>query len=153
MAADLDPLDRQIITELESDGRRAVRDIARSLEVSEATVRGRVKRLQQSGVLKIVAFADPSAVGDAQLALLVLRVAAREREAVASHLAERPEISYVSRTLGTPGNVVAQVLVRDVEALERFVVEQVYALPGVEHVDTMLEVHVHKLWFAAPPEL
>lgn len=153
MPSDLDPLDRQIISELETDGRRAYRDIARSLDVSEATVRARVKRLQHSGVLKIVAFADPSELGDAQLALLVLRVDASEREAVATRLAERPEISYVSRTLGSVGNVVVQALVRDVEALERFVVEQVEALPGVRSVETLLEVHVHKLWFAQPPEL
>jgi Lrp/AsnC family transcriptional regulator, regulator for asnA, asnC and gidA len=56
----MDALDFGIVRELQDDGRRAFREIARNLSVPEATVRTRVKRLQDQGVLQILAFTDPS---------------------------------------------------------------------------------------------
>src|SRR6478609_2665984 len=59
-----DELDRAIIRELERDGRQPFREIGRSLGVSEATVRARYRRLTDSGLLRVVAFADPTAHGN-----------------------------------------------------------------------------------------
>ena len=72
----LDHLDREILRNLQEDGRRAFREIARSLGVSEATVRTRFRRLQDSGILRILAFADPFRLGGSVLALVLLRVQA-----------------------------------------------------------------------------
>lgn len=146
----LDALDRDIIRQLEADGRRPFREIARSLDVSEATVRVRVRKLQDSGVLKIVAFADPSRLGNSLLALLILRVEARGRTAVVEQLSSRSEVRYVSTVLGR-GDVFAQVLVRDLEALYSFLNDYVESLPGVLETETLVEVQVHKLQFASPP--
>lgn len=56
MAQDsLDHLDRAILHQLEEDGRRAFREIARVVGTSEATVRARVKRMQDLEILRIVA--------------------------------------------------------------------------------------------------
>src|SRR5690606_14164839 len=51
----IDDLDKSIIVALEVDGRRPYRDIARDLDVAEATVRSRVNRLSESGLIKITA--------------------------------------------------------------------------------------------------
>ena len=53
-AALLDDLDRQIVHELHRDGRRAFRDIGRHLGVPEATVRSRVRRMQENRSLRII---------------------------------------------------------------------------------------------------
>ena len=66
----LDEVDRAILERLEEDGRASYRQIARDVGVSEGTVRSRVGRLQRSGVLRILAFVDPSKLGGAVLALL-----------------------------------------------------------------------------------
>src|SRR5688500_1624212 len=58
-----DELDRRIITMLRADGRRSNREIARTLGVPEATVRYRVRRLTEGGVLKITASVDPEHLG------------------------------------------------------------------------------------------
>src|SRR3954447_25526083 len=88
----LDDLDRSIITELQNDGRRSFREIARSIGVSEATVRTRVRRLDEAGALRIVAFADPLKLGNAELALLFLRVANNRHDAVIAELERLPEV-------------------------------------------------------------
>lgn len=59
----LDDLDRGIISQLQQDGRRPFRAIARALGVAEGTVRYRAGRLQEEGMLRILALAirSPSA--------------------------------------------------------------------------------------------
>lgn len=148
MEPTLDALDRLIVRELEQDGRRPFREIARSLEVSEATVRARVRRMEQAGALSIVAFADPAHVGGrSRLALLLVSVEAGAHDGVVERLVALAEVAYVSAIVG-PADVCAQVLVEDDAALWRFVHDVVRAIPGVAAVQTIVEVEVHKLRYA-----
>jgi len=45
------------------DGRKSYREIAEALSLSENTVRSRVNKLKEDGVLDIVGLVDPAAVG------------------------------------------------------------------------------------------
>ncbi|MDE1184852.1 Lrp/AsnC family transcriptional regulator [Paraburkholderia sp.] len=145
----LDPLDFQIVRELQEDGRRAFREIARNVNVPEATVRTRVKRLQELGILQILAFTNPSKLGDAKLALLFVDIAPQDHERTVDNLGRWTEVSYLSTTLGG-ADLCVQVLCRDDEAL--FALQQkVRALPGVLAVRMMHEVKVHKIRFTIPP--
>jgi Lrp/AsnC family transcriptional regulator, regulator for asnA, asnC and gidA len=145
----LDDLDRSIISELQSDGRRSFREIARSIGVSEATVRTRVRRLDEAGALRIVAFADPLKLGNAELALLFLRVANGQHDAVIAQLEQQPEVSYLSSILGR-WDICAQVVVRDTADLERLVRSSVGGIDGVIEIESLLETRVHKLRFEIP---
>ena len=58
----IDELNHSIIKLLQDDGRMAYKDVARALDVSEGTIRNRVQSMKQSGLLKIVALADPMAI-------------------------------------------------------------------------------------------
>jgi len=49
----LDELGRRIIEELQEDARQSFREIGRKLEVSEGTVRNRVRSLLQNKMIKI----------------------------------------------------------------------------------------------------
>ena len=82
----LDALDSDIVRELQEDGRRPFREVARNLSVPEATVRTRVKRLQDQGILQILAFTNPAKLGDAKLALMFVNVAPQDHERVVDTL-------------------------------------------------------------------
>ena len=84
----LDELDRAIIRELERDGRTAFREIGRTLNISEATVRARYRRLVEADLLRIVAFPDPGAHSKSRLALVFLKVAPGQHETVVKTLAQ-----------------------------------------------------------------
>ncbi len=73
----MDGLDRQIVELLRANGRRSNVEIARTLGVSEGTVRKRVDRLIAEGGLAIRALANPAAAGYGVRALLFLNVALR----------------------------------------------------------------------------
>ena len=148
----LDDLDRAIIRALETDGRQPFREIGRELQVSEATVRARFRRLTESGLLRVVAFSDPAAHDKARLALLFLKVEPDKHDAVIKALADREEISYVSTVLGS-FDLFAQVLVGDDDDLWQFLQTVVRPIDGVLDTDCTLEIKVHKLWFEKPPEI
>ena len=59
-----DDLNQQIIRLLQDDGRAAYDVIGQQLGVSGGTVRNRVARMREAGMLRIVAVVDPVAVVD-----------------------------------------------------------------------------------------
>ncbi|CAI3805017.1 hypothetical protein GLGCALEP_03775 [Pseudomonas sp. MM221] len=144
----LDDLDLGIVRELQMDGRRAFREIARTLSVPEATIRTRVKRLQDQGVVQILAFTDPSKLGHAKLALLFVKVAPQDHDRVIDTLGRWTEVSYLSTIMGV-ADICVQVLCRDDESLWNLQ-QRVRSLPGVHEVQSTQEVKVHKLRFTLP---
>jgi Lrp/AsnC family transcriptional regulator, regulator for asnA, asnC and gidA len=144
----LDALDRSILAALQLDGRRAFRVIARDLEVSEGTVRTRVRKLEESGVLRILAFVDPLKLGDAVIAVLNVRVASASHEAVAATLSGWDEVSYVSSVLG-PYDLSVQAMTAAVPELWELA-RRIEALDGVTSVEALIEMRVHKFKYLAP---
>lgn len=146
----IDDLDRAIIRELEADGRRALREIARALDSSEATVRARVKRLRDLKALRIIAFADPREIGGLELALVSLRVQpTRHADAVAA-LVALPESSYVSSLLGDT-SISCEIQSRDNQHLWEILTERVAKIPGVISYTAQPIIAVHKLGYQHHP--
>ena len=147
----IDELDRNIIRELQSDGRRPLREVARNLGIAEATVRLRLKRLQDEGMLQVVAFADPTKLGPSHMALLFLTVTPARHADVVRELSDWSEVSYLSTTLGD-ADICAQVVCADQPALWDMR-QKVCALEGVTAVRILSEVDVHKIRFALPLDI
>jgi Lrp/AsnC family transcriptional regulator for asnA, asnC and gidA len=145
----LDDLDRAILRELEDDGRRPLREIARSVDASEATIRARVKRLQDLKILRIVAFTDPERLGNTQLSLAFLKVDPARHDDVVAALVELDQVTYVSTLLGR-ADVCVEVACRDNSELWMFLNKQIGRIEGVREVETMSILKVHKLRYTSP---
>jgi Lrp/AsnC family transcriptional regulator for asnA, asnC and gidA len=146
--APLDSLDRSILAALQLDGRRAFRVIARDLDVSEGTIRTRVRKLEESGVLRILAFVDPLKLGDAVIAVLNVRVSSESHEDVAAQLSGWDEVSYVSSVLG-PYDLSVQAMTASVGELWELA-RRIETLDGVIGVEALIEMRVHKFKYLAP---
>ena len=59
----MDKIDREIIDILKTDGRTPYTEIAKILEISEATVRYRVSRLMDQKVIQVIGLVDPYQLG------------------------------------------------------------------------------------------
>jgi Lrp/AsnC family transcriptional regulator, regulator for asnA, asnC and gidA len=144
----LDATDAAILAELQEDGRRPFREIARTLGVSERTVRTRVRAMHDAGVLRVLAFVEPSRLGHSVLALMFLCVRVDAHEAIVEELTSWPEIAYVSSTMGRH-DLCVQVIARDVEGLHA-VDRRLRALDGVTATETLMELAVHKFRYTYP---
>ena len=143
----IDETDRGILRELQEDGRRSFRAIARTVGVSERTVRTRVRRLQKTGALRFLAFIDPRHLEHEVLALVLLRVQAQAHDRVVETLTSWPEVSYVSTLMGR-ADIYAQIVCRDDQELWQLVSRRLRSLDGVIETETMTEMRVHKFRYA-----
>lgn len=133
----LDDLDKQIIVALEEDGRRPYRDIARSIGVAEATVRARVARLSEAGLIRITAVGDPLGLGVSTTAVSLIRTRPGTVHQVATALATRPNVRFVGIAFGS-ADIVIQTLHRDVRALHDFMTRELPRLaPDVTSTETL----------------
>src|ERR1700722_10344893 len=96
----VDDLDLSIISWLQRDGRSSNRSIAKELDVSEGTVRTRIKRMEESGLIRIQAVSDVLAFGIAAHAYVGIQVAGGKIDIVRSALMDCEEIAVLTRTIG-----------------------------------------------------
>jgi Lrp/AsnC family transcriptional regulator for asnA, asnC and gidA len=139
----LDHLDKTIITALQSNGRASNAEIARKLEVSEGTVRRRLKRLTQNNVIKVVAYPEPKVLGFATEALIGLQVDPDKTDSVVEHVSAIEEAYWVSVTTGT-FDMFAWVALPSSEALGTFLKEKIGNIDGVQRTETFVSLAVSK---------
>jgi Lrp/AsnC family transcriptional regulator, regulator for asnA, asnC and gidA len=138
----LDAVSKQIIEQLQEDGRRSYAAIAKAVGLSEAAVRQRVARLTESGVMQIVAVTDPMTLGFARQALVGLKVEG-DLSMVAEKLAAVPEIDYVVITAGS-FDIVVECVAEDDAHLLRLLNDAIRAVPGVRTTETLVYLKLAK---------
>jgi Lrp/AsnC family transcriptional regulator for asnA, asnC and gidA len=138
----LDEVDSALIALLQQDGRLPYSRLAPAVGLSEAATRQRVARLIDSGVIQVVAVADPLRTGGRMMAMVGVRVEGEVRP-VAEAVAGLPEAIYVVATSG-PYDVLAELVCDDHDHLLRVLDERVRAIPGVRSTESWLELGVFK---------
>jgi len=134
----IESIDRQIVDLLMEDGRMPCAQIARRIGfVSERTVRYRLDRLRQRGIMRVVAIPDPKALGFNVVADVFLQVEPTEINAVARRMTEFECVSYVSCSMGER-DVSIQVVGRDNNEVYSFVTDTVAKVPGVRKTTTLI---------------
>ncbi len=96
----IDLLDEQLIALLEKDASQVSRLLAKELGVDPSTVRRRVKKLIEEGVIHIGAIVDPDKVGTHFVAIVAFDIAHENIEAVLDFLVRQPQIRWLSATAG-----------------------------------------------------
>ncbi len=140
----LDRLDQQLISALEDDGRRPYRDIARDLGVAEATVRARVSRLVETGLICITAVGDPLSLGIEVAAISLLSVRPGSAAKTAEQLAVYPNVRFVGESFGS-ADIIIQTLHPDLKSLHRFIgTELPEAVPAITRTETFQLARVVK---------
>ncbi len=138
-----DDLDRQIIRLLRADGRRSNREIARRLGVPEATVRYRVRRLIESGVLKITASVDPEHLGYALTAVISVQVEPERISDAAEEIAGMPEVMWTAITAGAH-DVMLMASFRNQEEMFHFLTDRLARIPGTMRTETSVALRILK---------
>jgi DNA-binding Lrp family transcriptional regulator len=142
-AAQLDELDRQLIEALARDARVSNRKIALDLGVTEGTVRGRIKRLQQDGLISFTAITSFGLADSARMAFIGVEVNVNDVRSVAEKIAELPAVNAVMITMGR-FNILAICLFNSLDNLLEVASDQILSMPGVHHVETSIAVKTVK---------
>jgi Lrp/AsnC family transcriptional regulator, regulator for asnA, asnC and gidA len=137
----LDDISKRIIEQLQADGRQSYAAIGKAVGLSEAAVRQRVQRLQEAGVMQIVAVTDPLTLGFRRQAMIGLKCDG-DLEKVADDLAAIAEIDYVVITAGSFDLLLEVVCEDDDHLLE--ILSQVRTVPSVTSTETLVYLKLRK---------
>ena len=142
-APQLDDLDRQLIEVLARDARVSNRKIAVDLGVTEGTVRGRIKRLQQDGLISFTAITSFGLADSARMAFIGVQAEVSDVREVARQIADLTQVNAVMLTMGR-FIILAICLFNSLDHLHEVASDKILAIPGVHHVETSIAVKTLK---------
>jgi DNA-binding Lrp family transcriptional regulator len=142
-ARQLDAFDRQIIDLLTVDARVSNRQIAARLGATEGTIRGRIRRLEDGGCIRLTAITNIEHVGSPKVVLIGIQAQHSDLKTLCQQIAAMPEIGCVILMLGR-FDILAVGLFSTLEDVFAVSNNRILALPGVRHVETSIAVKTLK---------
>ena len=132
----IDEINYAIINHLR-DGRLSFKKIADSLAVSEGTVRARVKKLKEEGVLDITALVDPDAVPDQSVVMVGVRLQDMNLVKKGEEFSKLRGVISVCVVTGRFDLILTVMLTKEFTML-KFYTEEVAKLDNVRSVETFV---------------
>lgn len=149
----LDRIDREIIGLLQKDARRSNREIAAKVNLAESTCSGRIRRLEQTGVIAgYHATVSPQALGIGFQAMVAVTLVRHDEKTIAkfwSHSETLKEATGVFHLTG-PNDFLVHLVLRDAEHL-RLVATKIPTWSEVASIQTSV-VFEHRQSQLAPVE-
>lgn len=139
----LDPLDCKLVRLLQQDGRMSNTAIAQKLGTSEATVRTRLKRILDSGIIRIVAVGNPLDLGFEVSGNLKIRIDLKKKDQVIDQLTKIDELIWIALTTGGT-DIDVDFAVRSMKELQELIFNKISKIDGVLSTETSLMVDLIK---------
>ena len=136
-AAELDPIDLKILAALQRDSSLTNVELARRVHLSPSPCLARVKALHKAGVIRrYVALVDPEAVGLGVSVFISISLREQNTAALAEFERRIEACEEVMECYLMTGDAdyLLRVVVPDIRALERFVLDRLSPIPGVEKI-------------------
>ena len=134
-----DAIDIRILRELQQDGSLSNVALARRVHLSPSPCLARVKALEAAGVIgRYVALANPKALGLDLNVFINISLKEQSKQALAAfeeRIAEHEEVMECYLMTGDSDYLI-RVAVADIAALERFILDQLTPIPGIEKIRT-----------------
>jgi Lrp/AsnC family transcriptional regulator for asnA, asnC and gidA len=143
----MDKIDRAIIKALKEDGRMPFSRIAEQLRVSPGMIRQRVQRLNDRGILQVVAVTNPLKIGYHTMAFIGVKAEGNRLQEIARKIAAFDEVIYLSICSGA-FNLLVEVLCLDNSHLLLFLTEKLYSVEGVRDTETFISLDIVKEIYA-----
>lgn len=139
----LDKLDRRLIEILAQDARISNRKIAADLNVTEGTVRGRIKRLERDNLIRFTAITSLQRGQRFRLAFIRVQAELAQVPDICAVLQDEPNVGALLITMGQ-FNLLAIVLFNELDDLHAMASGKILPLPGVHHVETAIAINTVK---------
>ena len=139
--ADLDDVDRRLLALLHADARMSNSALADAVGIAASTCHGRVRRLQDIGVIRgYYADIDPAAIGLSLQAMVSVTLQSNARSKIRNFIQQirrKPQVMDVYFLAGADDFII-HVAARDTDDLRAFVVENLNADADVAGTQTSL---------------
>ena len=126
----IDKLDQKLILNLQENGRLTYMELAKILDVTEGTIRNRLKKLVNNGIIRLTAIPELDKFGYSFMGIVGIQVRLADIRTVAEQLAKNPNVCYLANVTGRY-EFVAIVLTKSPGEFAYFMENAVSALPSV----------------------
>lgn len=138
----MDDIDRKLIALLRADARASLASLAQQLRVARGTVRNRLSKLEDSGVIVGYTLRLKPQVEEQHIrALMTVLVEGNRTEAVIRALRGDPAVSALHSTNGR-WDIVAELRADSLEAFDR-VLARIRLIEGISSTETSLLLSTH----------
>lgn len=135
----MDAKDRQILRELQRDGRLTNAELAERVNLSPSPCLRRVRLLEKAGVIdRYVAIVDRKAAGYPVTAFVQVTLARHDREVVdafEARVRDTPQILACHLMTGS-SDYLLQIVVAGLDAYEAFMRDTLHTTPGIATINT-----------------
>lgn len=149
----LDDIDRRILAVLQDNGRISNVELAERVGLSPSPCLARVRGLERSGLIRgYVALVDPGRVGlgvSVFIQVSLEKQVGRALDTFESAMTAMPEVMECYLMTGD-SDYMLRVLVEDVAALQRFIVDKLSKVPGVASIRSSFALKQVKFKTAVP---
>ncbi len=139
----LDRVDCRLIRLLQKDGRMPNNTIAQHLGISEFTVRRRMKKLLGSGIIKIVAVANPIDLGFEIAGNLKIKIDLKKADDVLAELKKIDPLIWVALTTGGT-DIDVDFVARSLKEFQQLIFKKISQIDGLQSTETSLMVDLVK---------
>lgn len=133
----LQTIDLKILNELQKDGSLTNIELARRIHLSPSPCLARVRALEDEGVIeRYVALVSASSLGLGLNVFINISLKTQSKQALAEfeqRLSEHDEVMECYLMTGDSDYLI-RVAVSDISALEKFILEQLSPIPGIEKI-------------------
>jgi Lrp/AsnC family transcriptional regulator, regulator for asnA, asnC and gidA len=133
----IDEIDQKLIELLMSDSRQSSRVLADKLGIDGSTVRRRVKKLAENGVMIYSVLPNPDVLGFPVRAIIALNVDPKKIKEIIKILTNQKEIKWVSPTTGRY-DIILFAWFNSNEAIYDFIEGTVGNIEGVRNAETFI---------------
>jgi len=133
----IDAVDCRMIELLQKDGRISHTEIAKSIGISEATVRTRLQRLIQEEYIQIVAVSNPLKLGYEVVGTIRIHVDIRKMDRIIRELKTLKALWHIVQTTGGTG-IDTEFVLKSLDELNRLIFDQINRIDGVLRTETTL---------------
>jgi DNA-binding Lrp family transcriptional regulator len=137
----MDRIDRQILAELQADGRLTVTELADRVRLTPGPCHRRLRELERSGVITgYRALVDPAAVGlgfEALVQVTLERGDAGTVTAFEAAVADLPQVRHAERLFGDP-DYLLRVVARDLDSYAALRDQKLATLPGLHRLTSTI---------------
>lgn len=145
----VDDVDNKIIAALRQDGRKSNVELGREIGVSEGTIRKRVARLIQEGVMQVIAVANPQKLGYQIEVLIGIHCDIGSVKDIADRLSVMEEVRTTSIASGVY-DIIMVALFRNNDELLDFLLNKLSNTPGIRKTETSYLLRTSKRTYDWP---
>lgn len=146
----IDSIDKKLICKLSEDGRIRAGKIGEHLNITNPTVRSRLKALTDSAVLRIAGLVDAFKIRGLTTALIGIRLDTYQLDTKLEEISALDQVVWACVVTGQYDIIVEIISVEGMVGLHRFLSEKLYKVGGIKSSETFVVMKSKRKWILLP---